>query len=102
MIEVTITWELRPEIDLEAYSAFAKDSVGKAIQAPGIVEFRAHRSLLTPKIRATYVWQSLADWATFQESPEWQGLMTAFNSFTANVEIDAWGSSPVMPEPVRP
>jgi hypothetical protein len=102
MIEVTVTWELRPGIDLEAYAAFAKNAVSTALQAPGIVEVRAQRGLLAPQVRATYVWQSLADWGKFQETGDWQELMLAFNSFAANIDTQLWGPSPIMPEPVRP
>jgi hypothetical protein len=40
------------------------------LQAPGSVEIRVYRSLLgSPQVRLTLVWQMLADWAKFAESP---------------------------------
>jgi hypothetical protein len=46
MIEVNTTWELLPNIDQEAYGEWAKETVGKILKAPGLVEFRAHRNIL--------------------------------------------------------
>ena len=67
MIEVTMTWELRPGIDMQAYGAFAKEAVGMALRAPGFVEFRAQRDLLSPQVRATYVWRDMAAWTDWQQ-----------------------------------
>ncbi len=102
MIEVTMTWELRPGIDLDAYAKFSKNAVGMALRAPGIVEFRAHRNMLSPRARATYVWQDLADWAKFHATAEWLALMPELNAYATNIRTQIWGPSPVMPESLRP
>ena len=46
MIENTMTYELRPNLDQQAYGEWAKKTIGVILQAPGVVEFRANRNLL--------------------------------------------------------
>ena len=103
MIEVYTTWELLPNIDQEAYVEWAKETVGKILKAPGLVEFRAHRNILgAPQVRSTSVWQTLADWANYTDSNEWRALEDEFRAFATDIRIEIWGPSPVLPEPVRP
>ena len=103
MVEVTMTWDLRPDIDMEAYTNFSKHAVSKVLEAPGFREFRAHRNMLgSPHVRATYVWRSLADWANYQQTEEWQALMPELNKYVTHIEGQVWGPSPVMPESLRP
>ena len=102
MIEVTTTWNLKADIDLQAYEAFSKRAISLYLNAPGCVEFRAHRNLLgSPTVRTTCVWQSLADWAKFFESADSQALGTELATFATNVETQLWGPSPIIPEPQR-
>ena len=103
MIDVTVTWDLRPGIDHQAYAELSKRAVGAVLNAPGFVEFRAHRNIIgSPQVRASYLWHSLADWASFQEAPEWQSLAEEFHSFATNVSYQIWGPSPVITKPLRP
>ena len=103
MIEVNTTWELLPNIDQEAYGEWARETVGKILKAPGLVEFRANRNILgAPQVRSTAVWQTLADWANYTDSNEWQALDNEFCAFATDIRIEIWGPSPVLPEPVRP
>ena len=97
-----MTWNLKADIDPRAYAEFANKAIHLTLNAPGCVEFRAHRNLLgSPTVRATYVWQSLADWAKFLESAEEQALGTELATFATNVETQLWGPSPIIPEPQR-
>ena len=102
MIEVTMTWELRPGIDMEAYSAFSKNAVGLALRAPGFVEFRAHREMLSPQVRATYVWKDLASWSEWMQMSKVAELMPALSTYATNIRTQIWGPSSVMPESLRP
>lgn len=103
MIEVNTTWELLPNIDQEAYGEWAKETVGKMLKASGLVEFRAHRNVLgSPLVRSTAVWQTLADWANYTDSDEWRALDAELRAFAADIRIEIWGPSPILPEPVRP
>ena len=103
MIEMNLIYDFLPGIDQEAYQAWAKKAVGSVLKSPGIIEFRANRNVLgSPQVRATSVWKTLADWANFNESSEWQELATEMQAFTKNVSVELWGPSPVVPEPIRP
>jgi hypothetical protein len=73
------------------------------LKAPGLVEIRAYRSLLgSPQVRLTLVWQTLADWAQFAESPERQMLDSELFKFATGIGLELWGPSPTVPEPLRP
>lgn len=103
MIEVNKTYDLLPAIDQRAYLEYSKRAFQTLLQAPRIVEIRVHRSLLgSPQVKLTIVWQALADWAKFAESPERQKLESELLEFATNIDIGLWGPSPVMPEPLRP
>ena len=103
MIEVNKSYDLLPGIDRQAYVAWSKGASATMLQAPGLVEMRIHRNLLgSPQVRLTLVWQTLADWAKFAESAERQKLDSELLEFAANIDIELWGPSPVVPEPLRP
>ncbi len=56
MIEVDMCYDFLPSIDMEAYQAWAKKTIGLVLKSPGIVEFRANRSFHgSPQVRATSV-----------------------------------------------
>jgi len=103
MIEIVTTYDLRHEIDQDAYRAYVNKAVDLELYAGGFVELRAHRNISgSPQVRVTHVWKSLADWAKFVDSAESRALDSEFRSFVTNVEVQIWGPSPVMPEPLRP
>ena len=104
MTEVELMYDLRPEIDMQAYQEWAKKAIGMVLKSPGIIEFRAHRNVLgTPYVRSTSVWKKLADWSNFFESDSWKKLETELRSkFAHNVQVEIWGPSPIVPEPLRP
>jgi hypothetical protein len=73
------------------------------LKAQGIVEIRAYRSLLgSPQVRLALVWQTLADWAKFAESPERRKLDSELLKFATNVGVELWGPSLATPKPLRP
>ena len=103
MIEVNKSYDLLPGIDRQAYVAWSKGASATMLQAPGLVEMRVHRNLLgSPQVRLTLVWQTLADWASFAESPERQSLDSELLEFATDVGLELWGPSPTVPEPLRP
>lgn len=102
MIEVVMSYDLLPEVDQQAYAAWAKDAIGIVLQQKGLVELRANRNLLgTPQSRTVSVWQSISDWAAFNEG-QWAPLDQQLRKMATNLKVELWGPSPVMPEPVRP
>jgi len=103
MIEVTATYDFIPGIDQKEYEGFVKRALSSLVKAPGFVELRAYRNLASsPFVRSTYVFQTLADWARYTESTEFQTLMTEGRRFVTDIRVDAWGPSPVVTAPVRP
>ena len=103
MIEVSKTYDLVPGVDQQAYLEFSKRALAVMLKAPGIVEIRAYRSLLgSPHVRLTLLWQTLADWAKFAESPERHILDSELFKFATHVRLEIWGPSPAVPEPLRP
>ncbi len=104
MIEVHYSYDTFPGIDQQAYGELVKKVVDVILKAPGLVEFRAQRNVLgSPLVRATSVWQTLTDWAKFEESAEYRAIAAEFRaSYITNVRIEVWRPSPVVPEPLRP
>jgi len=103
MIEVDLFYEFRRDIDQQAYLQWAKKTIGAILQQPGIIEFRAYRNvMISPEVRSTSVWQTLADWASFAESATWQELLQEMRTFTTGIRVEIWGPSPVVPEPLHP
>lgn len=104
MIEVNLTYDLLPSADEQAYAEFAKKTIGVTLQAPGLIEFRAHRNLCfsSSQVRITCGWERLSDWADFVESATWQALEFELRTFTTHQRIEIWGPSLLVPEPIRP
>lgn len=104
MTEVDLMYDFRPGVDLKVYNEWAKKAIATTLKAPGIIEFRAFRNALgSPYIRATTVWKSTSDWTRFTESNEWSKIEEELRAkFADNIKVVIWGSSPVVPEPLKP
>jgi len=103
MIEVNKTYDLLPGIDRQAYLEYGKRAFATMLKAPGVVQIRVYRSLLgSPQVRLTLEWETLADWAKFAESPERGRLDSELFNFATNIDVELWGPSPTVPEPLRP
>jgi len=103
MIEVDKTYDLLPGIDRQAYVQVAQKGIRMMLQATGTVELRANRNLLgSPQVRLTTIWDTLADWAKFAESAERQVLESELLTFTNNINIELWGPSQIVSEPIKP
>jgi len=103
MIEIAFTYDFLPGFDEQAYAALAKKATAMLVAAPGFVEFRAHRNMVgSPHVRRTSVWNSLADWASLAQQPEFQALTAEFRSYVTNLKVEIWGPSPFVPKPIRP
>jgi len=103
MIEVNKTYDLLPGIERQAYAQVAQKGIKMMLQATGIVELRANRNLLgSPQVRLTTIWDTLADWSKFAESAERQAIESELLTFTTNINVELWGLSQIVPEPLRP
>ncbi len=102
MFEVHQTWDLIPNVDQQAYNAWAKKSIGTTLQQSGLIEFRAYRNLGgTPQILVVTAWETAADWARFAEN-DWPALNEELHAFATNSHYILWGTSPVVPQPLHP
>lgn len=103
MIEVAFTYDFLPYIDEQAYAKLARRATAMMLKAEGFVEFRAHRNMAgSPHVRRTSVWESLADWAKLTQETEFQEITAEFRSYVTNLDVQIWGPSPFVPEPIRP
>jgi heme-degrading monooxygenase HmoA len=102
MIEVAFTYNFHPGVDQQAYTRFAKRVTAMMVEAPGFIEFHAHRNLVgLPQVKRTSIWESLADWAALAEQPEFQKLTTEFSTYVRDLQVHFWGPSPISPEPIK-
>ncbi len=104
MIEVQITWDFLPGMDQDEYAVWSQKKVNLHLNAPGMIEFRANRNLLgEPQVRATSIWESMADAANFLESRDYRELFAeGLDTLITNTTINFWGDSPMIPGPLTP
>lgn len=103
MVEVAFTYDLNPDIDEEAYSRLARKATMMMVHADGFIELRANRNLLgSPHVRRTSVWKSMAHWAKFAENSEFQKITQEFRKYVTHMDVNLWGESPFVHEPIRP
>ena len=102
MIEVCLSYNLLPGVDPEEYKKIAKDEIDYLMKTPGFVEVRNHLNLLgSPQARTTYVWESMVDWARCNENAVISGEDAKLYDVMTNIKVEAWVTSPDMPEPIR-
>jgi quinol monooxygenase YgiN len=103
MIEVNLSYDLLPNVDMKAYREWVKKAVDTTVKQPGMLEFRANRNVLgTPQIRTSAMWRSLEDWAKYTDGKLWHSMEAELRGFATNVKVELWGPSPVVSGPVRP
>jgi heme-degrading monooxygenase HmoA len=102
-IEVVQKYDLLPGVDQEAYAELMKKVIAALLRAPGLVEIDARRNLLgSPQVRATSVWQSLADWEATREHEELVALEVESRRHVTNMSVEIWEPSPLLTQPLRP
>ena len=102
MIEVAFTYDFIPGIDEESYAKLGRRATQMMVESEGFMEFRAHRNLVgNPHVRRTSVWRSLDDWARLAQSSEFQEVTAEFRTYVINLEVQFWGPSPLVPDPIR-
>lgn len=98
MIEVVMTFNLWPDIDMQAYKEWVAKVGDLVRKQPGLLEFRANRNMLgDPSQRSVTVWKSIQDWSKFDEGP-WQQISLEFRRFATNIKVELWGPSPIVPD----
>ena len=102
MVEVAFTYDFLPGVDEKAYARLAKNATRMMKAAEGFVEFHAHRNMLgSPHVRRTSVWQSFAHYAAFAETPDFQKLTADFRAYVTRLDVQVWGPSPLVPQPIK-
>ena len=104
MIEGHVSYDLVSGVDGKAYEGWMKRAIVPVLKSEGIIEVRAYRNKLgSPQVLVVMVWKNLAGWARLAEGSEWEALINELRSSLAtHLNIDIWGPSPVVPEPVHP
>jgi hypothetical protein len=104
MIEVHLSYNVKPGLDDQGYFEWMKKAIVPALTSKGMVEVRAYRNIKESQgVLVVGLWEKLEDWTEFSRSEGWQSLInTLQNTFATNVRIEVWGPSPVIPAPLRP
>ena len=103
MVEVTFTFDINPDIDQESYGRLSRKATAMMLHAEGFIELRANRNLLgSPHVRRSSFWESMAHWAAFAEDPEFQKVTQEFRSYVTHMNVNLWGPSPYILEPIKP
>ena len=103
MIEVAFCYDFLPNIDEKSYAKMAREATSLMLKADGFIELHANRNLIgSPHVRRTSVWKSFAHYAKFVETPEFQKITHDFRMYVTNIDVQFWGKSPLVPDPIRP
>lgn len=97
-----LKWDVIPE-KFDAYLTFTESAIKRTLAVPGVVEFRAYR-LITGNYRVavTYEFSDLASWAAWYASEDCQKVLDELRTYTSSMATELWGSSPIVPKPIRP
>ncbi len=104
MVEVVTTWDFLPGMDQDEYAQWSQKKVEMHMKAAGFIEFRANRNLLgQPQVRAVSVWENMSSAGAFLESADYRELIAdGLDILITNIEINFWGGSPMIPDPLHP
>jgi quinol monooxygenase YgiN len=95
-------WNIHPD-KVEDYLKWTESAVKRTLAAPGVVEFRAYRPATgASQVVTTYEFADMATWAAWQSDEDVQKVLDELRALALNVNIEVWGPSPVVPEPIRP
>jgi heme-degrading monooxygenase HmoA len=103
MVEVAFTYDFHTGMDERGYARVAKNATRLMKSAEGFIEFRAQRNMLgSPHVRRTSVWESFSHYAALAETAEFQKLTAEFRTYVTHLDVQVWGPSPLVPQPVKP
>lgn len=102
MVLYVLKWDVLPE-KFEAYLEFTKSAIQRTLAVPGVVEFRGYRVAAgDSRIVVTYEFADLPTWAAWYGNEDCQKVMDELRTYTSKLTIELWGTSPVVPKPIRP
>ena len=102
MVLYCLKWNVYPD-KVEEYSAWTQGAIGRTLGAGGVTDFRAYRPASGSfQVVVTYEFVDMASWAAWNNHADAQQVIAELRTLTTNVEMELWGPSPVVPEPIRP
>ncbi|MBC8752636.1 MULTISPECIES: antibiotic biosynthesis monooxygenase family protein [Paraburkholderia] len=102
-IEIVHKYDVLANADPQGYAELMKKVVEVLLRSPGLVEIRANRNLLaSPEVRATSVWEHLADWEAARENEALAALDAQSRQYVTNMSVELWEPSSLLPHPLRP
>jgi quinol monooxygenase YgiN len=102
MVLHIMKWDILPD-KVEAYAKWTEGAIRRTLAVPGVTEFRAYRPATgASQVVVTYEFADMATWATWQTHEDTQKVLDELRTLAANVTIELWGPSPVVPKPIRP
>ena len=102
MVLQVMKWDVHPD-KTDAYAKWAPDAIKRILSVPGLVEFRAYRpSSGASQVVVTYEFADMSAWTTWNSNAEVQKVTEEIRTLALNVNVEIWGPSPIIPEPIRP
>ena len=103
MIEVHMAYDVKPEIDEQAYFEWMKKEIVGLFKRKRAVEVSAYRNKKeSPGVLVVALLEKQEEWIQFSQSEEWHSLLHNLQStFATNLRIEVWEPSPFIPAPIR-
>jgi hypothetical protein len=101
MVLQVMKFDIHPD-KVEDYVKGSVGAVKDTMGPSGEVETRAYRTAAgTHQSVITFEFVDLAAWAVWNSSEESQRVLGEMRTMTLNLDIEVWGPSPLVPQPVR-
>jgi hypothetical protein len=102
-IEIVHKYDVPADADPQGSAELMKKVVAALLRAPGLVEIRANHNLLgSPEVRATSVWERLADWEAARGSEDLIALEAKARRYVSNLHIELGEPLNLLSQPLRP
>lgn len=101
-----VLWVMKYDINpdkQDEYLKWAQSAIPEVVGVGSVVEFGAYRAISGDRrVVTTVQFADLTTWQAWYESETAQAVLADATSVMINVETELWGSSPVLPQPIRP
>lgn len=102
MVLQVMKWDIHPD-KTEAYFKWTESAIKRTLAVPGVIEFRAYRPVTgASQVVSTYEFADMEAWAAWQNDENIKNVMDELHTLALNINIEAWGPSKIVPEPIRP
>ncbi len=101
MVSYIAKWNILPD-KAEAYKEWAPSVINRLMEVPGVLEFRAYRPATgSHQVVLMYEFADMSAWASWQSNEDIQATFDELRTYAGDIEVELWGPSPIIPEPVR-